>query len=1195
MFFALLRFELRYWLRGWMVWIFLLVLAAMFFAADSTDKVRIGEAIGNTYRNAPFVIENYYAAAGIFSILMTTAFVNAAASRDFSYGTYQILFATPMRKRDYLLARFLGSALVAVIPTVGVSVGILLAKYMPWVDPERWGPIVWKAHIDGILAIALPDTLLVSAFIFTVAALTRSSVTSFLASLGILAAYVTAQALMSDMKNDTLAMLLDPFAINTYSLLTKYWTVTDRNHLSIGWSGMLLVNRLLWLSVAGLVFLFGYARFRFAEKAARKPKKLSVEKERQAFAGRPAIAKMRSGLSAQFAQFWGSTRTEFSGLVRSTPFIVITAASLLNSIPSLFISANEGYGNSSLPVTYQVLSLIDGTLYLFLIALITFYAGVLVWKERDARVDEVHDALPHPNWVTYGSKWVALTGSLAVILLVEMAAAMACQAYFGYHRFQMGLYVSQLFGIDFALFVCLISLAYFIHVLSPNRYAGYFAFIVFLVVNTFVWRPMGVATRLLRFGSMPEIVYSDLYRRAPFLPGWSWFAVYWLLFSTLLAILSVVLWPRGRETSWRARWANARFRTSGAAPLAMVAAGLIAGLAGWIYYNTKVLNELIPERDQDRLQAEYEKNYKKFQNLAQPRVLNVTYAIDLDPATRNMNMRGEYEIQNKSSAPISEIHFSIARDYDSEIQISGASLTLDDTRLYYRIYKLTQPLQPQQEARVRFTVRSHNRGFENDVTNKELLQNGTFFNNLVAPQIGYLRMRELTDRNDRKKYGLPEWNLMPELERNCTAHCMNSYISANSDWVNVDTVISTSPDQIAVAPGALVAEWSQSGRRYFHYRLDHSAANFYSFISARYTVARDEWNGVKLEVYYDAQHPWNVPKMLESMRKSLEYYSANFGPYPHKEARIIEFPRVARFAQAFPGTMPYSESIGFIANLSHPDDIDMVFYVVAHEMGHQWWAHQVLGANMEGATLLSETMAQYSALMVMEHEYGRDMMRKFLSYEADNYLKNRGRELLKERPLLRVEADQGYIHYRKGSVVMYYLKEMIGEAAVNRALRKLVKQYGYAQPPYPTAYALEDALKAETPANLQYLYDDLFDNITIFSNRTISTDAKKRPDGRYDVTIRVDARKFRADSAGAESEVPLNDFVEIGAFAKPEKGKKYGKTLYRERLLMHSGPASYTFIVNELPEKAGIDPFALLIDRIPDDNLKDVELSTGGI
>lgn len=326
------------------------------------------------------------------------------------------------------------------------------------------------------------------------------------------------------------------------------------------------------------------------------------------------------------------------------------------------------------------------------------------------------------------------------------------------------------------------------------------------------------------------------------------------------------------------------------------------------------------------------------------------------------------------------------------------------------------------------------------------------------------------------------------------------------------------------------------------------------------------------------------------MKKSLDYYIKNFGPYMHKEARIVEFPRVATFAQAFPGTMPYSESIGFISNLEHPDDVDSVFFVVAHEMGHQWWAHQVIGANMEGATLLSETLASYSAMMVLEKEYGRDQMRKFLQHEMDVYLRSRGQERLKERPLLTVESNQGYIHYQKGGIVLYYMKEMIGEDAVNRALRKLVQQYAYGKPPYPTSYALVDALREETPPNLQYLIKDLFEDITLFSNRTLEATAHKRADGKYDVTINVEAQKFKADAKGNETEVPVDDWIDIGALATPAPGKKYGDTLYRERVHITQRKSTFTFTTAKLPEKAGIDPFALLIDRIPDDNTKPVTL-----
>ncbi len=328
-----------------------------------------------------------------------------------------------------------------------------------------------------------------------------------------------------------------------------------------------------------------------------------------------------------------------------------------------------------------------------------------------------------------------------------------------------------------------------------------------------------------------------------------------------------------------------------------------------------------------------------------------------------------------------------------------------------------------------------------------------------------MRDAALRDPNKRRKFGLPMIEPYPELTRECTDKCMDNYVGGSADWVDVETVISTSPDQIAIAPGSLVEQWEKDGRRYSRYRLDHRSLNFYSFISARYAVERDKAGDVDLEVYYHPEHRWNVPKMIKSMQRSLAYYTENYGPYKHKQARIIEFPRVATFAQAFPGTMPYSESIGFIANLEKPDDIDMVFYIVAHEMAHQWWAHQVVGARMQGATVLSETMAQYSALMVMEREYGRDMMRKFLRYEMDLYLRARGQELVKEQPLLTVTPDQGYVHYRKGSVALYYLKELIGEARINAALKEIIDHFAYQEPPYPNAYALVDALKRHTPLN----------------------------------------------------------------------------------------------------------------------------------
>ncbi len=303
-------FEVRFWLRGWMVWIFFLVVGLMFFAAVSSDHITIGNTLGNTYKNAPWVIENFYAVCSILTLLMTTAFVNAAASREFACNMNQIVFATPLKKFDYLAGRFLGSALVAVIPLLGVSAGILAGKYMPWVDQERWGAVIWMAHLKAILVFAIPNTLFIAAIIFAIAVLTRSTVISFIGGLVLLVGYGIAQALTSDLQNQKIAALVDPFGTNTFRIATKYWTVADKNTLTLGYSGLMLWNRLIWLAVGALVFAFAYWRFSFSERST-KPKKQRSKEEAPALpmttiptAASGALALRRNGRSSGEARNW---------------------------------------------------------------------------------------------------------------------------------------------------------------------------------------------------------------------------------------------------------------------------------------------------------------------------------------------------------------------------------------------------------------------------------------------------------------------------------------------------------------------------------------------------------------------------------------------------------------------------------------------------------------------------------------------------------------------------------------------------------------------------------------------------------------------------------------------------------------------------------------------------------------------------
>ncbi len=1186
------KFELRYWLRGFMVYIFLGIVALLFGLATGSDNVRVGGAIGNTYRNAPYVIMQYYIAAGLLAALMVSAIYDSAASRDFATKFSDVLFSKPIGKWNYLIGRFSAATLIALIPSLGISVGMIVAGWVTRMDAERWGPIRWDAHALGLLLFAVPNTLLVGSVVFAIAAWTRNTIYSFLGVLLLLVAYGVSQAVLSDISNEFLAMMIDPLGGTPYSILTKYWTVDQRNNWCMPLAGVLMLNRLVWLCVA--LAVFAIASWRFSFETGRVRGRKAIEATPAALlVPQTEIGEWPKATpqTSWFSQLRSCTRLDVYAVMRTPAFIVILFAAMLNTTAALFMGATEGYGLSSFPVTYKMVDLIRGSLFGFLVPVITYFVGVVVWRDRDCKIQEIIGASPVPNSVLVLSRFISLLTIIMTILVVTIFLSCSVQIFYGFNRLQPRVYAFELIAIEALRFGFFIVLAMLAHTFSPNKYVGYFAFIVLLIMNAFAWQWMRVDSLLVRFGRLPTYVYSDMFGVAPYTSGLIAYAVYWLACAALVLWICSIALHRGVPRSIKSRLMEGLRSTSGSSKVfAMVAALVMASQGAWLVYNTQILNTFVGNVEQEKRSVRYENEYSKFENLPQPKVTSIKYEIEIYPETRNMRMQGKQMILNKSEGPIDTLYVNLAATYKTTLEIPNATLEVDDEKLACQTYRLQPALGPGESLEMRFVVRSETRGIENQITNQELVQNGTFFNNSIAPHFGYDPNRRIMDPNTRKKYKLGPADSVPTLTRDCGVACLYNYVDQDADWVDVETVISTSADQIAVAPGSLVEQWIQDGRNFFKYKLDHPSLNFYSFISARYEVDRSKSGDVDVEVYYHKEHAWNVPRMSQAIKAALDYCGSQFGPYRHKQARIIEFPRVASFAQAFPGTMPYSESIGFIAKMDKPDDIDMVYYVVAHEMAHQWWAHQVIGARMQGATLLSETLAQYTALMIMRKEYGPDMMHKFLKYEMDSYLRSRGTERQKERPLISVDPGQGYIHYRKGSVALYYLAEMIGEQRINAALKDIIEVYAYKGPPYPTSHVLVDRLRKQTPEELQYLIKDLFEDITIFANRTLEAKAVKQEDGKYLVQIEVECSKFKADEKGLETECEMDDWMEIGAFSKPESGKRYGALLHRERVQLKSGKHKLEFTVDSEPYQAGIDPRNFLIDRMPDDNMKKVSI-----
>ncbi|HJW06091.1 MAG TPA: hypothetical protein VJ527_06295, partial [Rhodanobacter sp.] len=242
-----------------------------------------------------------------------------------------------------------------------------------------------------------------------------------------------------------------------------------------------------------------------------------------------------------------------------------------------------------------------------------------------------------------------------------------------------------------------------------------------------------------------------------------------------------------------------------------------------------------------------------------------------------------------------------------------------------------------------------------------------------------------------------------------------------------------------------------------------------------------------------------------------------------------------------------------------------------------------------GSTMLSESLAQYSALMVMKHKYGADQMHKFLKYELDGYLAGRATEKLAEEPLSKVENQQ-YIHYKKGSLVFYALQDYVGERTLNAVLKQFLLDKGFQPPPYTTSREFMDALGQALDPKWQPLLDDFFWKITLFDNRLVDATAKLLPGGKYEVTLKLHAGKVHVDGTGRETAAKPGIPIEVGVFAASTGDGRDGKPLYLQKRLLPDGDSTLTVIVDGKPAVAGIDPYNELIDKVSGDNRRAVAI-----
>ncbi len=1213
MFKDIFLFELKYRFSRPATYIYFALLVIVPLILFGTGNTPASEKV---FHNSPVVVGEFLLLTSIFGILIASAVMGVPLYRDIEHKTGTFLFSYPISKFGYYMGRFWGSFATLLFISSGAMLGIFLGSLLGplfGTDAERFGPNELTNYLQPWLTLVIPNLWLAGTLFFALIIFTRNIRSIYSGGIVIFIGYLLSNFLAQDIENKELVQLIDPFGLNSYYLQTRYLTPYEKNTFLVAITDNLLLNRILW-SLLGLLFFIGsYFRFNFTY-FFQTPQKKSKSKAETHEAPVGKLKQVFSNFSSQYQ--WNSlstlTKIEVQNVLKDIYFRSILLGGMIFLVLDFWIG-NTIFSVPNLPSTSFLMEYkgYDYTLFVFII--LVFFTGEALHRDKSTGYSVISDTFPVKDGFIIASKFLGMAFICFLLSSLPIVVGLIVQIIKGYYLFDLHVYLIDSYLITLPDYLQMVMLVFAVHLVVNSKFAGHAVAIGIWVVMIILRNFADYNFNLFFFSNKPGYTWSDMNGLGHFADSLIWFNIYWTAWGLFLVLFFSIFFSRGTEDSWKSRWHAAKSRLKRPATLFSVAFLLVALVSGaYIFMSVVYENNYLSIEEGKLRSVAYEQQLKKYERLPQPKYTKVNIKADLYPLEREAYFQAEFQLVNKTEFMIDSIHFDGGDLSEFHVVMDGDTLLyrypLDYSPAKFQIfgkkapkhgYKITalpQPMQPGDTLDLVMVGNKKFKGIPNSGYGREIVYNGTFYSGGI-PRIGYNPNNELSSDEDRKKYGLPpKPEDLPE-HRDPYGESTLLFVK-EADLISFEATVSTIPSQIAVAPGYLQREWEENGRRYFHYIQDTPIQAFFTFVSAEYEVLKDEaflpdGQKVNIEIFYHPSHTYNLDRGLAAYKDGLTYFSETYGNFQFRQMRLLEFPRYAGFAQSFPNTVPFSESFGWVADFKKPDDFDYVYYVTAHELAHQWWGHQITPNYTRGSNLISEALAEYSALILTERRYGKDNMKRFLKDELDKYLSGRANEGKKENTF--INCNRAYQWYYKGSLILYGLQDLIGQDAMDSALYAFNQEFGLKEtPPFPGSYDLYRHLDSVTPDSLKYYLDDTWNKITLYDNKAEKATAKKISDGEYEITLEVKSQKLYADETGREENAQYeSDYIDIGVFAaddKDENGRTRVNPLYIQKHKIKPGQSTITIKVKGEPVKAGIDPYNKLIDRLPDDNTIAVEI-----
>lgn len=1183
MFKKLLQFEVSYQLkqRAFPIFSILFLAMGMFVASQ-------GHAPTGINFNATFQVYFHASLFTLGSVFIIMFFAISAMLRDKQHHMESLIYSSSIKKGHYFWSRFLGTFIFSVLAFSPFLLGYFLGLHFSNLDSERLADFNILTYLQPFFYIVIPNIFICSTLIFSVSTLTKNSTATYVSAVFIYMLYfvssiflnspLLAQSVPASPESMALAAIADPFGIAAFFEQTQYWTPFQKNTQLLSFSGLFLLNRIIWMLVSIGVLFATYKLFSFRKLTKKVKKESSVINNIQQLPIAYKTVKACYNFKGQSMAFFTLLKIELKNSVRSLPFIAVLIMWLCIVFSELYATVVSGgeYSVSIYPFTNQLISLIVDPLTIFSLILIVFYSSEIVWRERSLNFNSILDATPAKNWVFFLSKFFALLLLPILLITTGVLMCLAFQISLDYSNFEFGLYASLFYhyGIQLAVF-CMMAL--FVNSLVKNKYLGMGIFGL-VVLLSFKSSMLGLEHPLTSIGYLPRLHSNNMDGFNAFSDLFNHLAMFWLALGVLLVIISFKIWNRGVVATFSLKWKQLKQNWSKLQQLAFAFFMLLfIGSGSLVFYNTNIVNDYTTKSERLDFRENYERNFKKYDSLERLVRTAIKTEVAIFPKERSYTVKASNMLKNKSEKPLAEVFITERIPLES-IRLENAKLVTHDSVYQTYLFKLNTPLQPNDSVKLLYNLKHELKGYDTDIS---IVNNGTYINRMsnFEPILGYSSGLEIANNIERKKRNLPE----REVEDNSDVHMVMEDIQFEK--VNFETIISTKSDQTAISSGNLINQWVENGRHYYHYKSKDKIMPAVGYFSANYETKKVVHNRISIEQYFDANHDFNIETIENSIKETLDYCQDHFGAYNFDYLRIAEVPAHWPFGGfAHPGVISMVEDRLYLKNVSHPETFNLVAKRTIHEVAHQYWGHTLTAKPVAGASLFVEGFAKYTEAVVMEKLFGKSAIYQLTENARSRYFSGRSFATTIEPPVYKV-YNEDYIAYGKALTVMLALRDLIGEGNLNEVLKTITDRHRNVNKLEANTIEFLDEVYKVAPKEQHVLIADWFKRVITYDLSLEDSSYKLLENGTYEISATIKAKRFQTLNTGEVKQIAINEPVKIGVFTThPSQVKDDRSILYFQSNHINKEITKIKLIVKEKPRYISIDPFGTRSDQNYTDN-----------